>query len=49
MELESRIDDIYFLSEEESNAVNKGIDQLNKGQFISNAEANKRADECLKK
>jgi hypothetical protein len=49
IELESEIDDVYFLSPEEMKAVEQGIGQLNKCQYSSNDEANELADQCLKK
>lgn len=49
MDLESKTDQLYVLSEDEAMAVNEGIAQLNKGMFISNEEANRHADKCINK
>ncbi len=47
LDLESKTDEYYSLSEDEENAVNEGIAQLDKGVFLSNEEANSQADQCL--
>lgn len=39
--------EIYQLSEPEMNAVNEGLEQLNKGQFISNEDLNTKFDKWL--
>ncbi len=49
MELESKTDEYYRLNSEEEKAVNEGISQLDRGVFLSNDEANRQADQCLKK
>ncbi len=40
---------IYKMSPAEIEAVNEGIAQIENGQWISNEEANKIFDKCLKK
>ena len=40
-------DEIYEPSPEEIAAINEGLTQLDSGQWITNEEANKRADEWL--
>jgi predicted transcriptional regulator len=42
-------EDVYQLSEEEAEAVQEGIDQIENGFWISNEEANKRVDAVLRK
>jgi hypothetical protein len=42
-------EEIYHLSPEELEAVNEGIWQIENGFFISNEEANKRAEEIIQK
>ena len=42
-------DEIYELSPEEIEAINEGLAQLDNGQWITNEEANRRADELLGK
>jgi predicted transcriptional regulator len=42
-------EDVYQLSEEEAEAVQEGIDQIENGFWISNEEANKRIDALLRK
>jgi len=49
IDLELKIDEVYQLSPEEAKSVKEGLDQLDNGQWISNEEANKRADKWLKK
>jgi hypothetical protein len=49
LNLEAKTDEYYFLSEDETEAVNEGILQLDRGIFLSNEEANRQADQCLKK
>lgn len=49
LDLESKTEELYFLSLDEEIAVKEGIAQLDKGMFISNEEANKQADQCLNK
>jgi len=49
IDLETRIDEVYEMSPEEIEAVKEGIAQLDNGQWITNKEANKRADEWLGK
>lgn len=47
IDFESRIDDVYKMSPGEIEAVKEGLTQLDNGQWITNEEANKRADEWL--
>jgi len=49
LDLESKTDEYYSLSEDEEKAINEGIAQLDKGVFLSNEEANHQADQCLNK
>ncbi len=49
LDLESKTDEYYHLNSEEEKAVNEGISQLDRGVFLSNDEANRQADQCLKK
>ena len=49
IDLETRIDEIYEMSSEEIDAINEGIAQIDSGQWITNEEANKHADEWLGK
>lgn len=48
-DLNAQIDDIYQMSQEETDAVNEGLNQIEKGLFLSHEESNKRVDEWLKK
>lgn len=48
-DFEKGIDDDYEMCPEEIEAINEGIAQLDNGQWITNEESNKRADEWLKK
>jgi predicted transcriptional regulator len=41
--------EVYEMSQGEIDAVNEGLAQLNSGQWITNEEANKRADKWLGK
>jgi hypothetical protein len=47
LDLESKTDEYYSLSEGEEKAVNEGISQFEDGKFLSNEEANRQADQCL--
>jgi hypothetical protein len=47
--IEAGNEDIHILSPKESAAIEEGIGQIENGQWITNEEANKRADEWLKK
>jgi predicted transcriptional regulator len=49
IEFESNSGTVHEMSREEIDAVNEGIAQLDNGQWITNEESNKRADEWLKK
>lgn len=49
LDLNTQIDDIYQMSKEETDAVNEGLDQIEKGLFLSHEESNKRVDEWPKK
>jgi predicted transcriptional regulator len=49
IEFESNSGAVYEMSQEEIDAVNEGIAQLDNGQWITDEESNKRADEWLKK
>jgi len=49
LDIESKTDELYFLSEAEEIAVKEGIAQLDQGVFLSNEEANSQADQCLNK
>lgn len=49
LDINTQIDDIYQMSKEETDAVNEGLDQIEKGLFLSDEESNKRVDEWLKK
>jgi hypothetical protein len=42
-------DDVYQLNEKQTMAVQEAQEQIKKGQFLSNEEANKQAKEWLKK
>ncbi|QEC76658.1 hypothetical protein [Mucilaginibacter ginsenosidivorax] len=46
-EMEDEISGVYQLSPEEIIAVNEGIEQIEKGMFVTNEEANKLIDKCL--
>lgn len=46
-EMEDEISGVYQLSQEEIAAVNEGIEQIEKGMFVTNEEANKLIDKCL--
>jgi len=46
-EMEDEISGVYHLSQEEIVAVNEGIEQIEKGMFVTNEEANKLIDKCL--
>jgi len=48
-EFEYNTDEVHVMSPEEIEAVKEGLAQLDSGQWITNEEANKRADEWLKK
>jgi predicted transcriptional regulator len=48
-DLNAQMDDIYQMSQEETDAVNEGLNQIEKGLFLSHEESNKRVDEWLKK
>ncbi len=48
-EFELNPEGVYEMIPEEIEAVKEGIDDLDNGRWISNEEANKRADEWLKK
>ncbi len=41
--------DIHIMSEAEVEAVEDGLAQLERGEWITNEEANRRADQWLKK
>jgi len=49
IEFEFNTDGIYEMSPEEIDAVKEGIAQIDSGQWITNEEANKRADKWLGK
>ncbi len=40
--------DIYKLSEEQSNAVQEGQEQISQGQYLTHEQANKEVNEWLK-
>jgi predicted transcriptional regulator len=42
-------DDVYQLNEKQTTAVQEAQEEIKKGQFLSNNEANKQAKEWLKK
>ncbi len=46
-EIEEQMEGVYHLSSEEIIAVNDGINQIDKGLFLSNDEANVLIDKCL--
>jgi len=48
-EFEYNTDGVHVMSPGEIEAVKEGLAQLDSGQWITNEEANKRADEWLKK
>jgi len=49
IDIEAKLGDIYEMSPDESEAVKEGLDDLDNGRWISNEEANKRADQWLRK
>jgi len=49
IDIELHSGDIHIMGEAEIEAVNEGLEQLENGQWITNEEANKRADEWLRK
>lgn len=49
LDIESKTEELYFLNKAEEIAVKEGIAQLDQGKFLSNEEANKQAQQCLKK
>jgi predicted transcriptional regulator len=49
IDIEGILDNHYEMSPDEEEAVKKGLDDLDTGRWISNEEANKRADEWLRK
>ena len=49
VDLEMEIDDVYKLSLDELKAVKDGIDQIDNGSFLSNDDANKLINKCLRK
>lgn len=49
IDFEAKPGKIYHLNPYEFDAVNKGIEQLNQGEFITNDEADRQAITCLKK
>jgi len=49
IDVEEPNNEIHVMSEGEIEAVNEGLAQLDRGEWISNEEANRRADEWLKK
>ena len=49
IETDHQLEDDYEMSDDEIAAINEGIAQLDNGQWITNEESNKRADEWLKK
>lgn len=44
LDLEAETNEYYSLNEDETEAVNEGIAQLDKGMFISNEEASRQVD-----
>ena len=49
IEFESNVGDIHVMSPGEIEAVNDGLEQFKKGQWVSHEEANREIDEWLKK
>jgi len=49
VDFEVESDEVYVLSPEEIEAVEEGIDQIERGMAISNEEARKIFDKCLGK
>ncbi|MDB5150482.1 MAG: hypothetical protein JWQ57_4502 [Mucilaginibacter sp.] len=47
IDLEDEVNDVYILSSDEVKAVKDGIYQIESGNFLTNAEANKLIDKCL--
>ena len=47
--MENSINDIYILSEEEIQAIQYGINQIEGGDYLSNDEANILIDKLLKR
>ncbi len=47
LELETENIEIYKLSDEQRKAIHEGREQISKGQFLSNDQANKEIDEWL--
>ena len=41
-------EEVYRLSDKHKNAVNIGIDQINKGDYLTNEQSNKKVDQWLK-
>jgi hypothetical protein len=49
LELETEGFEIYQLSKEQKNAVEEGREQIRRGQFLTNDQANDEIDEWLSK
>jgi len=49
IDFESQSESVYYLNDGELKAVNEELNQLSKGEFLSNDEANAEADKWLKR
>lgn len=49
LEIEEDLEEVYKISEEQLLVVEEGLEQLDKGQFLTHEEANAEIEEWLKK